>query len=347
MKKILSLFLAVTILLSMAVPAMAAEDVILEEEMFVEIPSDDTVVFEERANTSAAPAADQAATSGKCGTNMYWSFHADSGILTISGTGSMDPIVNKWEDFAKAEFIYEPAWWSLPVRQVIVEEGVEYLADYAFAQSAKGNEALLKTVQLPTTLKAIPKYGFIVSTAMTSLKIPEGIKSITGWPFGEPDVSFLTLTELYLPSTLESIDFMTVLFAGVKAATMERTLQTIRFAGTKAQWSNVQRVDRTAPMGGIANVPENIYAQYEQTFDNLSVSCTDDNVFDFDDLLFAKDVTDIEATDVSYYDGEGPKYPTITIYYADGTNGPVPDGIPVVYPTMPTKAGTCVQHSTR
>ena len=331
MKKLLSFFLAITILMSLAMPAMAAEAVTTEVEALVDVVLD-----------GAAPAAEQAVTSGKCGEDMTWSFNTEDGTLTISGTGSMYAITNNWEDFGKGVYGYEPEWWSLPVRHVVVNEGVEYLSDYAFAQSAKGNEALLETVELPTSLKEIPQYGFIISTAMTSLEIPEGIKSVTGWPFGNPNVSFLTLNELILPSTLEKMDILTVYYAGFNLAANSPTLQKICFAGTRAQWGQIER-DAAGHMAGLMTITDAQYTTFEtNTFNTFNVICSDDEpVINFDDLLFANSVDRIEATDVTYFDGETPKYPVFTVYYKDGTSSAVPEGVNVSYlSAMPTVAGT-------
>ncbi len=185
------------------------------------------------------------ATSGKCGDNMTWNFDTTTDTLTISGTGDMYTVAESDEDFQKENYNYEPGWWYFPVKHIVVEEGIENLANYAFTQAAVNNYyEILETIQLPTTLKAIPELGFLMADAMTSLTIPEGITSLTGWPFGYPGNSFLSLTELYLPSTLTEMDILTICLGGIDTEGNFSTLslKKIHFSGTEEQWQSIQQV---------------------------------------------------------------------------------------------------------
>ena len=96
MKKILSMFLAIAILMSMAVPAMAAEETEETEVVVLETTEPVEEVIEESTEEVSAPAAMQVATSGQCGESMNWSFDAATATLTISGTGDMYAIVAQW-----------------------------------------------------------------------------------------------------------------------------------------------------------------------------------------------------------------------------------------------------------
>ncbi|MBE6916731.1 MAG: hypothetical protein E7470_02325 [Ruminococcaceae bacterium] len=185
------------------------------------------------------------ATSGKCGDNMTWSFDTTTDTLTISGNGDMYTVAESDEDFQRENFNYEPGWWHLPVKHIVIEEGVENLANYAFTQSGINKYyEILETIQLPATLKAIPELGFLLADDMTSLTIPEGITSLTGWPFGYPGNSFLSLTELYLPSTLTEMDILTICLGGIDRVGNFPTLslKKIHFAGTEEQWQSIQQV---------------------------------------------------------------------------------------------------------
>ncbi len=188
------------------------------------------------------------ATSGQCGDNMTWSFDTTTDTLTISGTGDMYTVAESDEDFQNKNYNYEPGWWYFPVKHIVIEEGVENLANYAFTQAAMNNYyELLETIQLPTTLKAIPELGFLMADAMTSLNIPEGITSLTGWPFGYPGNSFLSLTELYLPSTLTEMDILTICLGGFDEGNFPAlSLKKIHFAGTEEQWNSIQQVKSDA-----------------------------------------------------------------------------------------------------
>lgn len=181
-------------------------------------------------------------TSGKCGDNMTWSFDTTSDTLTISGNGDMYAVAASRDDFYNEQYTYEPGWWYLPVKHIIIEEGVENLSNFAFAQ-VNGYYKIHETIKLPTTLKAIPEMGFLFSTAMKSLVIPEGITSLTGWPFGSPGNSFTALTDLYLPSTLTEMDYLTLLISGLDNRHATQTLKAIHFAGTEEEWKAIARVD--------------------------------------------------------------------------------------------------------
>ncbi len=188
----------------------------------------------------------QSPTSGKCGDTMNWSLDLATGTLTISGTGKMTPMTEGYEEIVNLpeEDLHG---WLLPgnryyVKKIVVEEGVEELCNYAFAYNTK-----VEAVSLPTTLKQIPELGFICVASgeqMTSLTIPEGITSITGWPFGSPGNSFLSLTELYLPSTLTELDPLTMVFTCMKVGDsgLELSGVTFRFAGTEEQWNAIKKV---------------------------------------------------------------------------------------------------------
>ncbi len=210
------------------------------------------------------------ATSGKCGDNMNWSFDTTTDTLTISGTGNMYTVAETTEAFWNEEYSYEPGWWKLPVKHIVVEEGVQNLSNFAFFQNWNTYYKIHETIQLPTTLKAIPELGFMCATAMTSLVIPEGITSITGWPFGSPGNSFTALTDLYLPSTLTEMDIVTIITAGIDSKTAAQTLQTIHFAGTVEQWNAINRV-RSETMQSIMPVDDETYALYEERFNSFTI----------------------------------------------------------------------------
>lgn len=204
-------------------------------------------------------------THGLCGEDMKWEFDTETATLTISGSGDMYTVAETDEDFQNGNYNYEPGWWYFPVEHIVVEEGVENLANYAFTQAAVNNYyEVLETIQLPTTLKAIPECGFLMADAMTSLTIPEGITSLTGWPFGYPGNSFLSLTELYLPSTLTELDPLTVMLSGLDNRTAGLTLETIHFAGTEEEWNAITLVDSES-------IKEIFGSDYEGFYENWCV----------------------------------------------------------------------------
>lgn len=176
-------------------------------------------------------------TSGKCGENINWTYDAASKKLTLTGTGEMGDIVADSDAFWSEEYIYEPGFWYCDVETIVVGEGITSLPDYVFGYLNQ------KTLQLPSTLKKLPDYWLTVSTAMESLTIPEGITELTGWPFGSPGNSFGAIKELYLPSTLKTMDELSVITAGLNSRNLGVILEKIHFAGTEAQWKAITRVE--------------------------------------------------------------------------------------------------------
>ena len=218
------------------------------------------------------------ATSGQCGDNMFWSFDTTNDTLTISGTGDMYEIAASLDDFWNENYTYEPGWWYLPVKHIIVEEGVENLSNFAFFQGWNSYYEIHETIQLPTTLEKIPEMSLMCSTAMTSLVIPEGITSLTGWPFGSFGNSFMSLTELHLPATLTEFDITTIMLCGLNNRNAQPTLQTIYFAGTQEQWDAIEHVQSEVIRQMFGDDYESFYENWckplEEYFATVEVICT-------------------------------------------------------------------------
>ena len=65
---------------------------------------------------------------GEFGDGLRWDFDADTGLLTISGTGTMP---RNWND------AFDAPWYSYAsqIKNLVIEEGVSSIAPYAFAES--------------------------------------------------------------------------------------------------------------------------------------------------------------------------------------------------------------------
>jgi hypothetical protein len=176
-------------------------------------------------------------TSGKCGENINWTYDAATKTLNLTGTGEMYQIAKDPDTFWAEDYDYEPPFWYCDVEAIVVGEGITKLPNFAFGHLNQ------KALQLPTTLKELPDYWLTVSNAMESLTIPEGITEYTGWILGSPGNSFGSLKELNLPSTLKTMDEMTVMLSGMDSRRGTVMLEKINFAGTEAQWNAITRVD--------------------------------------------------------------------------------------------------------
>jgi hypothetical protein len=76
--------------------------------------------------------------------NQKWEWSLEDGCLTISGQGEMLRAWRPWEKH------------SHEITSVVFEEGITYIAFYAFS----GNYENLKQVTLPSTLETVGAYAF-------------------------------------------------------------------------------------------------------------------------------------------------------------------------------------------
>lgn len=116
-----------------------------------------TIVFSVMGAMGALNAS--AATSGKCGDNLSWSFDSSKGVLTISGKGDMYEY--NYIDYEEVEIL--PPWeeHADKIKSVTVGDGVTSITDYAFAGYEK-----LASVKLPSSLKRIG-VGILWATAFS------------------------------------------------------------------------------------------------------------------------------------------------------------------------------------
>ena len=94
--------------------------------------------------------------AGVCGEDVQWSFDAQTGTLTISGTGRM-------YDYASAAYIPWSAYGNA-VKRAVVEEGVTSLGEYAFLGCA------VEEVLLPSTLTVVGKEAFAACASLKELR---------------------------------------------------------------------------------------------------------------------------------------------------------------------------------
>ena len=127
----------------------------------------------------------QSRESGFCGPEVKYSI--DDSTLTISGQGA----ISTYNIPA-----YPYPWYMSDFTTLIIEEGVTYISDYAFAYSFN-----LTNVSLPSTLTAIGQSAFNSCTNLSSITIPPGVTTIGGSTF----YNCSSLVTVVLPSTLEEI----------------------------------------------------------------------------------------------------------------------------------------------
>lgn len=164
-----------------------------------------TVEFKVKDNSDTG----ETVGSGKCGDNLTWKLDAN-GTLTISGTGKM-------YDYTTA---LNTPWKTLTVKNVVVEEGVQYIGAWAFTY--KGT---IESFKLPKSLTAIGQAAFC-GTGIESIELPDEIKKLQAtfsnceklkhikWPSNLTTIGEMTfnncvsLTNIEIPDSVTSIEQM-------------------------------------------------------------------------------------------------------------------------------------------
>jgi hypothetical protein len=134
------------------------------------------------------------------GENLKWSFDDVSGTLTISGTGDM----YNWTSEKNVPWYSTTLKSFLPIKHVVIEEGVTSVGDYAFR-----NCSTILSISLPTSLISIGQYAFR-SAGISSVVIPANVATIGPDAFYNcTNLNKVTSLALVPPSTNNSNIFNT------------------------------------------------------------------------------------------------------------------------------------------
>ena len=141
------------------------------------------------------------AQSGTCGSNLTWNLNAETGVLTISGTGTMndfDPRRNPvpWGNYTSI------------IKTVIINDGVTSIGESAFEGCSS-----LTSITIPESVTGIGNYAFDYCSSLTSITIPNSVTSIGESAFYDCS----SLTSVTIPNSVTSIEMWT--FAGCSSLT--------------------------------------------------------------------------------------------------------------------------------
>lgn len=116
------------------------------------------------------------------------SYDLTDGVLTISGSGSMDSLC----------YSGTSPWYSqrLKIKSIVIEEGITDIGSKAFMSCAYAT-----SVSIPSTVTEIKDHAFEYCYDITVLELPQGLKKIGDFAFSCCD----EITELTLPEGLEYI----------------------------------------------------------------------------------------------------------------------------------------------
>lgn len=140
-------------------------------------------------------AADESVSSGTFLEDFTWRFDADTGALTIEGTGRLELDRNA----ADFDFLLPTPWigfmFNNLVRSITIGEGITYVGDGLFSYARAVTE-----LNLPESLEEIGDRAFS-NFGIQTLKLPKNLKKI-----GDSAFSGCSLTEIIWPVALESIE---------------------------------------------------------------------------------------------------------------------------------------------
>ncbi len=126
--------------------------------------------------------------SGTCGTNLTWSLDTDTGVLDITGTGTM----TNWITSSKVP------WGSYRkrIKTVNISSGLTSIGDHAFEVCTN-----LASVTIPDSVTSIGKSAFDGCTSLTNVTIGDSVTSIGDYAFRE----CTSLTSVTIGNSVKSI----------------------------------------------------------------------------------------------------------------------------------------------
>ncbi|MDF2881243.1 MAG: hypothetical protein K0R54_1800, partial [Clostridiaceae bacterium] len=125
------------------------------------------------------------------GTNVAGTFNAETGVLTISGTGNM---TNFSGNNAPYNFI------KYKITSVVIEEGVTSIGNYAF-----NGLFILTSITIPNSVTSIGDYAFNGCVKLSSVVLPANLTNLGGNAFNNCD----SLSTINIPNSLTTIRYNT------------------------------------------------------------------------------------------------------------------------------------------
>ena len=152
--------------------------------------------------------------TGTCGENLTWSLDRETGVLTISGTGTM-------ADYNDSDNLSPWHNAGVTVTELVVEEGVASIGSYAFVGMG------LQIVNLPGSVESIGDNAFAACTGLSKVTMNEGTRTVGEYAFADCEV----LAKVIVPGSMESI-------ADTAFSDCPSYL-TVEYPGTQEEWDAV------------------------------------------------------------------------------------------------------------
>ncbi len=116
--------------------------------------------------------AQEIAYAGSCGKNLTWCLTGDTGVLTISGSGSMT-------EFKGAGYV---PWYSYHdyIKEIHIGNEVTTIGGYAFYDCAN-----VRNITIPNSIVAISCYAFSRCESLNAVTIPDSVSQIAWEAFSQ------------------------------------------------------------------------------------------------------------------------------------------------------------------
>ncbi len=143
-------------------------------------------------------------TSGSCGSNAFWSFDPETGVMTITGTGAM----TDYSSSKPVPWLTAPTDFKDKITKVVISDGITKIGNRTFRNCAN-----LAEIIIPASVTSIGSYAF-QSAAVDSLELPNPNVAIGSYAFG----GLLNLTDVAYSGTKAQYD---VFAAAIPAGNLE------------------------------------------------------------------------------------------------------------------------------
>jgi len=259
--------------------------------------------------------------SGDCGTNATYYFDADSGTLSIKGTGAMRNYTytsTPWYDYYTS------------VKHIVIENGITTIGNFAFhglwnlesveiADSVKiiGESAFffcidIKAIELPMGVTDIGGSAFASCESLCEFVIPESVTKIGGQAFSK----CANLESIIIPDSVETLDFYCFNeCTGLKSITIPAT---VKYLGHSV-FSGCSALNEVIISDGIKKIPDWTF-QYCYDLENIiipaSVTSIERKVFYSCDKLTEIYIMNPKC---NIYDNEDTIFNGATIYGYSGS----------------------------
>ena len=232
--------------------------------------------------------------TGKCGDNVTYSLDTSTGLLTISGTGDM-------YDYGGSSYSPFKNYYSSSIKSVIIKNGVTSIGNGAFydctslisitipdsvtsiGEYAFCNCTSLTSITIPNSVTSICYSAFYGCTSLTSITIPDSVTSIGGSAFS----GCTSLTNITIPNSVTSIGNNA--FRGCTSLTNVTIPDSVTSIGEYAFCNCTSLTSVTIP-NSVTNIGKSAFSSCT-SLTLIDVSKNNKKYISIDGVLFDKDKT--------------------------------------------------------